>query len=100
MSQDVLLGTPFNVGGYSLLTHLVAHELNMEVGDYVHSMGDVHIYSNQLIHARQCLELPTFPLPKLKINRPVGTSIFDIRLEDLEVVNYVSGPRLKIPVSI
>lgn len=98
-SQDFCVGTPFNIASYALLLALVANEVNMVPGDYVHTMGDTHIYSDQLDAAQEWISRVPTSLPTLKIHRPVGTSVFDIKLEDLELVGYNPQPFIKFPVA-
>ena len=98
-SADIFLGVPFNIASYALFTHMIAHVCNLDVGDFVHTFGDAHIYSN---HAEQIeLQLSRTPrkLPKLNIKRKVG-SIFDFKFEDFEIINYDPHPHIKGKVSV
>lgn len=98
-SQDVFLGTPFNWASYALLTHMIAQQCDLEVGDFVWVGGDCHIYSNHLQQVAQQLERTPYPLPKLLIKRKPA-SIFDYTFEDFEFVDYQYHPAIKAPIAI
>jgi thymidylate synthase len=98
-SADVFLGVPFNIASYALLTIMIAQVCNMELGDFVHSFGDVHLYSNHFEQANLQLSRTTFPLPQMKIN-PLVKDIFGFKYEDFELVNYQSHEGIKAPVAV
>lgn len=98
-SADVFLGVPFNIASYALLTHMIAQECGLAVGDFVHTIGDAHLYSNHMEQAKTQLAREHFPLPKLKLN-PAVKSVFDFKFEDIEIVNYESHPTIKAPIAV
>lgn len=97
-SADVFLGVPFNIASYSLLLLMVAKECGLEPGEFVHTMGDAHIYSNHLEAVEQQLSRDSFEPPTLKINS--DASIFEIEYEDFEVVDYESHPYIKAAIAV
>ena len=98
-SGDVFLGVPFNIASYSLLTLMMAQVCNLEPGDFVHTFGDVHLYSNHVEQAKEQLSRDPRPLPTMKIN-PKVTSLFDFCYDDFELVGYDPHPHIKAPVAI
>lgn len=98
-SADVCIGVPFNIASYALLLALVANEVNMVPDEYIHTLGDTHIYSNQLTAAKEMLTRESRPHPRLVIKAPPRTSIFDIKVDDIEVIGYDPHPFIKIPVA-
>ena len=98
-SCDVFLGVPFNIASYALLTHMVAQQCDLEVGDFVWTGGDTHLYSNHLEQAREQLSRTPYALPKLVLARKPA-SIFNYQYEDFEIVGYESHPHIKAPIAI
>ena len=98
-SADVFLGVPFNIASYSLLLLMMAQVCNLEAGDFVHTLGDAHLYKNHLEQARLQLSREPRPLPKMKIN-PEVKDIFGFRYEDFELLDYNPHPHIKAPVAV
>jgi thymidylate synthase len=98
-SADVFLGVPFNIASYALLTMMIAQVSDLQPGEFVHSFGDVHLYSNHFEQANLQLTRTPFPLPTMKIN-PEVKDIFSFKFEDFELLNYVSHPGIKAPVAV
>ena len=97
-SGDVFLGVPFNIASYSLLTILIAKECNLGVGEFVHTLGDAHIYNNHFDQVNEQISRTPYDLPSLKINE--FQSIFDLKISDVELVNYESHPFIKAPIAV
>ena len=98
-SADMFLGVPFNIASYSLLTHMVAEQCDLEVGEFIWSGGDCHIYSNHLEQVDEQLQRQPGPLPQLKILRKPA-SLFEYCFEDFEILDYVAQPHIKAPVAV
>jgi thymidylate synthase len=98
-SADAFLGVPFNIASYALLTMMVAQVCNLELGDFVHSFGDAHIYINHIEQVELQLSRTPYALPSIKIN-PNVTSIFDFKYDDFELINYQSHPHIKGEVAV
>lgn len=98
-SADIFLGVPFNIASYALLTMMMAQVCGLEPGDFVHTLGDAHLYSNHLEQTDEQLSRTPYPLPGMKIN-PEVNSIFDFRFEDFELLEYQFHPHIKAPVAV
>ena len=98
-SADIFLGVPFNIASYALLTHMVAQQCDLDVGDFIWTGGDCHIYNNHFEQVETQLARQPFPYPTLRIKRRPA-SIFDYELDDFEVLNYQHHPAIKAPVAV
>lgn len=96
---DTFLGVPFNIASYALLTMMIAQVTNLEVGEFIWTGGDVHIYSNHIEQVKEQLSREPLPLPRMKLN-PEIKSLFDFTIDDFELVSYTSHPAIKAPVAV
>ena len=98
-SADIFLGVPFNIASYAVLTHMVAQQAGLEVGDFIWTGGDCHLYNNHLAQVELQLAREPFPLPTLQFRRKPA-SLFDYEFDDFEVIGYQSQPHINAPVAI
>ena len=98
-SADIFLGVPFNIASYALLTMMVAQVSGYRPGEFIHTLGDAHLYLNHLEQAEQQLAREPYPLPQMKLN-PDVQSIFEFRYEDFELIGYQSHPRIAAPIAV
>ena len=99
LSADVFLGVPFNIASYSLLTHMVAAQCNLDVGEFIWTGGDCHLYQNHLEQAKTQISRTPYPLPTLEILRKPA-SLFEYQLEDFNFLNYQFHPGIKAPIAV
>jgi len=98
-SADIFLGVPFNIASYALLTLMIAQITGLQTGEFIHTLGDAHLYLNHLEQTELQLQRTPFSLPRMLLN-PAVTSIFDFRYDDFELVGYQSHPAIKAPVAV
>lgn len=98
-SADVFLGVPFNIASYALLTHLIAYETDLEVGEFVHTLGDAHLYLNHFEQIKRQLRRDTKSLPQLELNSD-KKSIFDFEVDDIKITNYNPHKGIKAPIAV
>ena len=98
-SADMFLGVPFNIASYSLLTHMIAHACDLKVGDFVHTIGDAHIYNDHIDQVHEQIKRDPLPEPKLIIDCD-SKDIFDIKMEHINLINYQSHPPISAPMAV
>ena len=98
-SADIFLGVPFNIASYALLTHMLAHVCGLKAGDFVHSLGDAHIYTNHFEQVKTQLERTPTALPQLIMHNPPKT-LEEFRFEHFEIINYEAAPSIKAPIAV
>jgi thymidylate synthase len=98
-SGDIFLGVPFNIASYAMLTHMVAQVCGLGVGDFIHTLGDAHLYSNHVEQAREQLTREPRALPMLRLN-PAVTDLFDFSFDDITIEAYDPHPAIKAPVAV
>jgi thymidylate synthase len=98
-SADIFLGVPFNIASYALLTAMIAQVCDLQLGEFIHTLGDAHIYSNHIEQAKLQLTRQPYPLPQLKLN-PEIKNIFDFKYEDITIENYQCHPHIKADVAV
>lgn len=98
-SGDMFLGVPFNIASYSLLLHMVAQVTGLKAGEFIHTLGDAHIYHNHFVQVKEQLLREPYPLPKLRLN-PTIKNIDDFKMEDIELIDYQCHPAIKAPMAL
>ncbi len=98
-SADIFLGVPFNIASYALLTHMMAQVTGLQAGEFVHTLGDAHLYLNHLDQAKLQLERSPLALPQLKLNDSIQ-SLFDFTYQDIELLHYEAHPHIKAPIAV
>ena len=98
-SGDIFLGVPFNIASYALLTMMIAQVCKLQLGDFVHTFGDAHLYSNHMEQVEEQLSRTPLPLPQIKLN-PIIDNLFDFTIDDFELLNYQAHPHIKAPVAV
>lgn len=98
-SADIFIGVPFNIASYALLTHMIAHVTGLKVGEFIHTLGDAHLYLNHVDKAQEQLSRPLLPLPRLAIKRD-RANIDDFEFEDFDIVGYEAHPHIKADVAV
>jgi len=98
-SADIFLGVPFNIASYALLAMMVAQVCNLKLGEFIHTFGDAHVYSNHLEQVDTQLVRTPYSLPEMKLNASIG-DIFEFKYEDFELINYQAHPKISAPIAI
>jgi thymidylate synthase len=98
-SADVFLGVPFNIASYALLTLMIAQVTGLEVGEFVHTFGDAHLYMNHMEQVQTQLARDPYPLPSMELN-PEVTSLFDFCYDDFRLIDYRHHPLIKAPIAV
>lgn len=98
-SADIFLGVPFNIASYALLTMMIAQVCKLQLGNFVHTFGDAHLYSNHMEQVEEQLSRTPLPLPQIKLN-PIIDNLFDFTIDDFELLNYQAHPHIKAPVAV
>jgi thymidylate synthase len=97
-SADLFLGVPFNIASYSLLTHMVAQQVGLDVGEFIWTGGDCHIYDNHVEQVEEQLSREVYPFPRLELRR--ASSLFDYTFDDMQIVDYRHHPALRAPIAV